>query len=219
MQHLFLAAGSLGTTKLLLDARRRRTLHGLGDDVGQRWGNNGDELALRVGVGPTGLVSGGPSPWIVPFDDNPVGPSSIDVASGGLGEECLCITVLGMGIPRPRGELSLDGVTGELQLEWPAGATTGSSAAIQAIHDRLNAANPGSVNIPLPNLRPTTFHPLGGAVMGRVCDTFGRVRHNRNLFVVDGALIPGSTAARNPALTITALAERAMDRLLDDEVR
>lgn len=88
-EHLFLAAGSLGTTKLLLDARRRRTLHGLGDDVGQRWGHNGDELALRVGVGPTGLVSGGPSPWIVPFDDNPVGPSSIDVASGGLGEECL----------------------------------------------------------------------------------------------------------------------------------
>jgi cholesterol oxidase len=60
-----------------------------------------------------------------------------------------------------------------------------------------------------------TVHPLGGAIMNTVCDTYGRVYEYRNLFVADGSLIPGSTACVNPSLTIAALAERAMDRFLN----
>jgi cholesterol oxidase len=36
-----------------------------------------------------------------------------------------------------------------------------------------------------------------------------------NLFVVDGSLIPGSTACSNPSLTIAALAEQSMDHFLN----
>ncbi len=45
--------------------------------------------------------------------------------------------------------------------------------------------------------------------------TKGKVHGYRNLFVVDGSLIPGSTACTNPSLTIAALAERSMERFLN----
>ncbi|MGZ6679468.1 MAG: FAD-dependent oxidoreductase [Solirubrobacteraceae bacterium] len=61
---------------------------------------------------------------------------------------------------------------------------------------------------------PLTAHILGGAVIGAdprtgVVDTRHRVFGYQNLLVCDGAAIPANVGA-NPALTITALAERAM---------
>ncbi len=64
---------------------------------------------------------------------------------------------------------------------------------------------------------PLTFHPLGGAVLGKVTDAYGRVQGQRGLYVVDGALIPGSTACANPSLTIAALAERNIAQVLGDD--
>jgi cholesterol oxidase len=64
-----------------------------------------------------------------------------------------------------------------------------------------------------------TAHPLGGACMGQVCDDRGRVDGYAGLYVVDGALMPGSTTCVNPALTIGAIAERAMDHLLAEDIR
>ncbi|WP_414587240.1 GMC oxidoreductase [Scytonema sp. PCC 10023] len=60
-----------------------------------------------------------------------------------------------------------------------------------------------------------TAHPLGGATIGEVCNTYGQVYGYRNLFVVDGSFIPGSTACTNPSFTIAALAERSMERFLN----
>ena len=54
--------------------------------------------------------------------------------------------------------------------------------------------------------------------LGRACDTRGRVRGYRNLYVVDGALIPGATGCTNPSFTIAALAERCMDALVPEVV-
>ncbi|RKE66961.1 GMC oxidoreductase [Dietzia kunjamensis] len=54
--------------------------------------------------------------------------------------------------------------------------------------------------------------------MGQVCDLDGRVQGQRGLYVVDGALIPGTTAACNPSLTIAAIAERALDRIVRQDV-
>ena len=61
---------------------------------------------------------------------------------------------------------------------------------------------------------PSTFHPLGGAVIGKVCDRHGRVLGQKGLYVNDGALIPGSTACANPSLTIAALAERNIRQII-----
>jgi cholesterol oxidase len=53
--------------------------------------------------------------------------------------------------------------------------------------------------------------------MGRACDHDGKVDGYSNLFVVDGALLPGSSALVNPALTITAIAERCLDRFVANQ--
>lgn len=64
---------------------------------------------------------------------------------------------------------------------------------------------------------PTTAHLLGGAVMGSditngVIDKDNRVFGYKNMFVCDGAMI-SSNPGVNPALTITAIAERAMSKI------
>ncbi len=50
--------------------------------------------------------------------------------------------------------------------------------------------------------------------MGTVCDLAGRVLGHRGLYVLDGALMPGNTAACNPSMTIAAVAERALDEIV-----
>ncbi|NEQ43025.1 MAG: hypothetical protein F6K00_05475 [Leptolyngbya sp. SIOISBB] len=55
--------------------------------------------------------------------------------------------------------------------------------------------------------------------MGQVCDTYGRVQGYANLYVVDGALIPGSSTCVNPALTIAAIAERCLEHLIPQDLQ
>lgn len=66
-----------------------------------------------------------------------------------------------------------------------------------------------------------TSHPLGGARMSEtpddgVVNDAGEVWGNRNLFVIDGAIIPGALCA-NPSLTIAAVAEAIAARLVTGE--
>lgn len=62
-----------------------------------------------------------------------------------------------------------------------------------------------------------TAHPVGGAVLGKACDLYGRVKGYKGLYVVDGAMIPGSTGATNPSLTIAALTERCVERIIAED--
>lgn len=64
----------------------------------------------------------------------------------------------------------------------------------------------------------STWHPLGSANMGTVCDLDGRVQGQDGLYVLDGALIPGTTRACNPSMTIAAVAERSMDNIVAKDV-
>lgn len=77
----------------------------------------------------------------------------------------------------------------------------------------------------IPNLIFSAFkilevpHNQGGLPMGEhpnegVVDHAGRVFGYRNLMVLDGSIIPVSPRP-NPALTITALCERAMEKILE----
>ena len=59
-----------------------------------------------------------------------------------------------------------------------------------------------------------TAHPIGGCVIGDspetgVVDRFHRVYGYDGLHIADGSVVPANLGA-NPALTITAMAERAM---------
>ena len=64
---------------------------------------------------------------------------------------------------------------------------------------------------------PSTAHILGGAVMGEnssegVIDKNNNVFGYKNLYVIDGAMISANPGV-NPSLSITAIAERAMDQI------
>jgi cholesterol oxidase len=54
--------------------------------------------------------------------------------------------------------------------------------------------------------------------MNSVCDLDGRVLGQRGLYVLDGALLPGNSAACNPSMTIAAVAERALENIVKDDV-
>ena len=65
---------------------------------------------------------------------------------------------------------------------------------------------------------PSTAHILGGAVMGKdaskgVIDKNNRVFGYENMYVIDGSMISANPGV-NPALSITAIAERAMDQII-----
>lgn len=79
--------------------------------------------------------------------------------------------------------------------------------------DLMHGEPMGSINEVLFDT-PTTAHILGGAPIGDspltgVIDAYHRVFGHEGLHVVDGAAI-GANLGVNPALTITAMAERAM---------
>jgi cholesterol oxidase len=95
------------------------------------------------------------------------------------------------------------------------------------VNPRLGGANAGT---------PITVHPLGGAPMGSgvedgVVDDVGRLFHPAGgvlpgCYVADASVVPTAVGA-NPSLVIAALAERAAEiviaedlpRLLDDTAR
>jgi choline dehydrogenase-like flavoprotein len=66
------------------------------------------------------------------------------------------------------------------------------------------------------DVRPTGFHPMGTARMGRpsesVVDSWGRHHDVRNLFVADGSVFPTCVAV-NPQITIMAFATRAAEHM------
>src|SRR5262249_7127019 len=91
--------------------------------------------------------------------------------------------------------------------------------AVTSLVKRLNEANGGELEESLVAgvTKDFTYHPLGGCVLGQGCDFFGRVKGYAHLYVVDGSLIPGSSACANPSLTIAAIAERNMERILSED--
>ncbi len=58
-------------------------------------------------------------------------------------------------------------------------------------------------------------HPVGGCAMEHVVDSWNmQVMNNPDLYVIDGSVLPGSPF-RNPSNTIAAIAEKAMDVILE----
>ncbi|MFX1680053.1 alpha/beta fold hydrolase [Mitsuaria sp. CC2] len=127
---------------------------------------------------------------------------------------------------------------GGLQVDWPALRDEPAVARRhEALERRLRAQGARLLRNPLWQLLPPemafltndargpmlSVHPLGGCAMGDrgsdgVVDAIGRVFSgdgdavHDGLVVLDGAIVPGSLGI-NPALTICALALRALDRL------
>lgn len=89
--------------------------------------------------------------------------------------------------------------------------------SIQLVKAYQKAINGVSTSFALETLAgiPSTAHILGGAVMGKdhstgVIDKDNKVFGYKNMFVIDGAMISANPGV-NPSLTITAIAEHAMN--------
>ena len=91
--------------------------------------------------------------------------------------------------------------------------------SVKLIKEYSKAVNGVSTSFALETIAgiPSTAHILGGAVMGEdatkgVIDKDNKIFGYADLYVIDGSMISANPGV-NPALSITAIAERAMDQI------
>lgn len=208
---LVLAAGSIGTSELLVRARARGELPDLNEHIGEGWGSNGDSAVVRSFAFSSGLGTGAACASLIRDTRNL--PVTLEnwYAPGiplNIGLDASLGIVLDL---ENRARFRYEASTDRVNLLWPQNGNAAAVAATREVNNRIARANLSIPGVPLiaqDVFAGFTAHPLGGAVLGRATDNFGRVRGYSGLYVMDGAAIPGSTATVNPALTISALAER-----------
>ncbi len=206
---VFMAAGTIETTSLLVTARERGWLPRLGNEVGKGFGTNGAFLVSWLNARTR------PAPHI--DDANRIAPTAIS------GESAPVQVIL--SVTSERGEIRYDTSSGTAKVHWPYAPmeSTGEKAARDLV-TRLwwqGEGRRGRLLRGLPHYdrtaglgASTTRHPLGGMVMGKATDHNGRSLDYPNLYCLDGSVLPGTTCLTSPALTIAANAERIMDRFL-----
>ncbi len=229
VKKLFLAAGSLGTSKLLTKSKAKNWLPELNDEIGKHWGNNGDFFSSLSGLSQNVKPNmGGPVPVAIEDHHNSILPTTVECyADWSLAGETGTISSIGMSVPPAKGQFIYDKNLDDVVLTWPNGdpditkvteagmATYHKLADAWGLTDRVRPVQPGHCVTHAPVTASVTAHPLGGVVLDRATDNIGAVKNYRGLYVMDGALIPGHTGCTNPALTIAALAERNIERIID----
>ncbi|MGL4306836.1 MAG: GMC oxidoreductase [Mycobacteriaceae bacterium] len=226
--YLFMAAGSYYTSSLLATAQAKGTLTRLPESVGKGFGTNGDFLIARALLRKDcGAAQGGPGVAVMYDDDNADGPVSISWEASPFPE------LLGGGnmanliqvFTDERGTIDYNPAKGTTELNYPHAEfmnqvdQVGSRFAGQFQYRTETRYGYPAAGVPVYTRlsdfgTACTWHGLGGMVMGQACNAEGQVHGYSNLFVVDGALLPGAVGLVNPALTITAIAERCMDHFV-----
>ncbi len=224
-RYLFLGAGSVGTTELLLRARETGTLPDLPAAIGNGWGGNGNVMTARANHlwDPTGSLQSTIPTLAIDNWNDPVHPAFAEIAPLPVGLETWASLYLAITVNPERGHFTYNHSTDRADLHWSADQSTPSVRSAQALFDRINKAVGTTYRRDLfsgnrPFAADFCYHPLGGCLLGEATDTYGRVVGHPNLYVTDGSLIPGSLGV-NPFVTITALAERNVARLLATDVK
>ncbi|MFJ7945788.1 GMC oxidoreductase [Streptomyces sp. NPDC096354] len=215
---VFFAAGSVGTSKLLVKLKATGALPGLNNEIGKGWGDNGNVMCGRANHlwDPTGslqasIPTGGIDNWAA-------GGAFAEVAPLPTGIETFASFYLSITKNPNRAEFAWNAATGKVDLNWQTAWKQPSIDAARTIFDRINQKEGtiyrtdlfGTYKIWGDHL---TYHPLGGAVLNRATDNYGRLHGYSGLYVIDGSLIPGNTSV-NPFVTITALAERNIEKII-----
>ncbi|MDI9906211.1 GMC oxidoreductase [Rhodococcus sp. IEGM 1406] len=215
---LVMAAGSMNTTKLLVRAAATGRITDLPDELGAGWGTNADRIYIWSDLAENfGATQGGPVVYGSRNWDDPHNAFTVIQASfPPVAFDAHSTVMVGFGVSSDRGRFVYDSARGEAVLRWPR---DGDSAIQQGhIGPAAQRIAAGGLLTDTNALLPSTWHPLGGACMNSVCDLDGRVLGQRGLYVLDGALLPGNSAACNPSMTIAAVAERALENIVKDDV-
>lgn len=218
-RYLFVAAGTLGTNELLINAKAHGRLPNINDDLGKGFGNNGDTFIYRTGLREvTNPHLGGPGAIALLNYDNPIAPALMMRAPlPRFAQDFPDKNAIGSFVfaqTSHRGAFRYNADSESVELDF--GPDLKAQAAATSLAERLSAGNGGDVSPVSFNI---TGHQLGGACMGMVCDDYGRVGGHPGLYVVDGALMPGSTTPTNPAFTIAAIAERCLEKIVAADIR
>lgn len=236
---LIVTAGTMNTAKLTLRAQAHGTIPDLPESLGQGYGTNGDQIYFWSDFAEDlGTPEGSPIIYASFEWDSGSAPSNTLIQSalppirdrakalaalipGAVGVagpyiDLHSTMLIGYGISASRGQFVWNSQTGEAELHWPS---NGDAELNQRIHERVSAvAGKESLLINLSGVVKNTWHSVGGAAIGEVCDLEGRVNGQQGLYILDGALMPGTTCACNPSMTIAAIAERALDRIVRTDV-
>jgi cholesterol oxidase len=215
---VFFAAGSVGTSKLLTKLKATGALSNLNGEIGQGWGDNGNVMVGRANHlwDPTGaLQSSIPTAGI---DNWAAGGAFAEVAPLPTGIETYASFYLSITRTPSRAQFSWNAAAGKADLNWQTAWKQTSINAAKSIFDKINAKEGTIYRTDLFGVYKTwgdhlTYHPLGGAIINKATDNYGRLRGYSGLYVMDGSLIPGTTTV-NPFVTITALAERNVEKII-----
>jgi cholesterol oxidase len=170
-----------------------------------------------------GQWHGAPPASAIKYYDNPISPLYIEHPQLPLGLDLKYFFYFCIGIHRTRGEFQYDAWRDRVELKWPRFSNDQDRVNRAMIYtmNEFNRANGGVTSPLLGGIKgykdDAVFHPLGGAVFGKACDFFGRLKGYEGLYVNDSAMIPGFTGCANPAFTTAALAERNIEEVLARE--
>ena len=230
---LFLNAGSLGTTKLLLASKLKGNLNNLDATVGFGWGNNGNVMTGRnmvntlfnrvenksieknysvgTGLNQSTIPVAGIDNW-----EDKAHSFFAEISPLPMGLEVYTALYLIINrVPIP-GHITFDAALNDIKIHWEADNFEHTVVNAKYFIKKMNKSNGGTAAGLLWKGgygADICYHPLGGAVIGQSTDLFGRVKGYQNLYINDGALVPASIGV-NPFLTITALAEYCMEEII-----
>ncbi|MET9609758.1 GMC oxidoreductase [Streptomyces sp. NPDC006512] len=215
---VFFAAGSVGTSKLLVKLKATGALPNLNNEIGKGWGDNGNVMCGRAnhmwdatGKVQASIPCGGIDNW-------DAGGAFAEVAPLPTGIETYASFYLSITKNPNRAEFSYDAAAGKAVLNWQTSWKQPSIDMAKTIFDKINSKEGTIYRTDLFGTNKIwgdhlTYHPLGGAVLNKATDNYGRLHGHPGLYVIDGALIPGNTSV-NPFVTITALAERNIEKII-----
>ncbi|WP_443048236.1 GMC oxidoreductase [Streptomyces sp. H39-C1] len=215
---VFFAAGSVGTSKLLTKLKATGALPNLNSEIGKGWGDNGNVMCGRANHiwDPTGSLQatipcGGIDNWAA-------GGAFAEVAPLPTGIETFASFYLSITKNPNRGTFIWNAGANRVDLDWQTAWKQPSIDMAKTIFDKINAKEGTIYRTDLFGVYKIwndtlTYHPLGGAVLNKATDNYGRLYGYSGLYVIDGALIPGNTSV-NPFVTITALAERNIEKII-----
>ncbi|KLI08583.1 cholesterol oxidase [Mycolicibacterium conceptionense] len=218
-EKLFLSAGVIGTSEILLRARETGALPDLDDAVGRGYGNNGDVMLAHwlKDSDPAGTEQS--LLGLINLDGraDPENPVYATMFSIPLPVETFLLGYYVMVKTGDRAAIEYDRVSDSVTIDWPSAYTDHLIERARAVFDKVLGANGVDYRDDIFSgqmFAPNTVHPLGGCVRGAATDAFGRVKGYQNLYVNDASLIPGYLGC-NPFMSITALAERNIEAVLE----